>query len=381
VFWYWFAAIPALALSFAGLAAQVRRSRYIRRELARRTSWTPPATLIVPVKGEDEGLRENLAALATLDYPDYELIVAARCAADIPSGVLPAHVKVVLGGEDGPAGEKVQNLRAAVSVARKRSVIFAFADSDGRPERGWLRALAAPLEDHAVGAATGYRWFTPAPATFWSLIASVWNSAACGLLGPGDNAFAWGGAMAVRRETFFQARVLDYWKETVSDDYALSAAIHAARLSIAYAPGALTPSFDRHRCAPFFRWIRRQMIITRVYNPRLWWTGFIAHIIYCAAIAASVAACCAGYWPAAIALAAQLGCGMLLSGERARLARRALPGSTAWFQRQGWSHTLLVPIATWVWLASFVSSATSVVIEWRGRIYRLRPADPTASRP
>jgi cellulose synthase/poly-beta-1,6-N-acetylglucosamine synthase-like glycosyltransferase len=380
VLWYWFAAVPALALSFAGLAAQVRRSRYVGAQLVQQSSYAPPATVIVPVKGEDEGLRENLAALAALDYPDYELIVAARCAADIPSGVLPQRVKVVLGGEDGPAGEKVQNLRAAVAVARKSSVIFAFADSDGRPERGWLRALAAPLEDATVGAATGYRWFTPLPATFWSLMASVWNSAACGLLGPGDNTFAWGGAMAVRRETFFAAKVPEYWKETVSDDYALSAAIHAAGLSIAYAPGALTPSFDRHRCAPFFRWIRRQMIITRVYNPRLWWTGFPAHIFYCAAMAASVAACCAGYWPAAVALAAQLGCGMLLSGERARLARRALPGSTAWFQRHGWSHTLLVPIATWVWLASFVSSATSVVIEWRGRTYRLRPAAPTSSK-
>ena len=34
--------------------------------------------MIVPVKGQDEGLRENLAALAALDYPDYELIVVAR---------------------------------------------------------------------------------------------------------------------------------------------------------------------------------------------------------------------------------------------------------------------------------------------------------------
>ena len=45
------------------------------------SSWpTKPVTLIVPVKGYDEGLRENLAALAALDYPDYELIVAAHAA-------------------------------------------------------------------------------------------------------------------------------------------------------------------------------------------------------------------------------------------------------------------------------------------------------------
>ena len=44
------------------------------------------ATVIVPVKGEDAGLAENLEALAELDYPDYELFVVARAEEDIPEG-------------------------------------------------------------------------------------------------------------------------------------------------------------------------------------------------------------------------------------------------------------------------------------------------------
>ena len=275
VLWYWLLAAPALLLSFAGLLAQHRRSKYILEQLRQPATWTPPATVIVPVKGEDEGLRENLAALAGLDYPDYELLIVAQTAADIPPGVLPRRVKVVLAhGGDPTSGEKVQNLQAAVRAARKQSEVFAFADSDGRPTRGWLRALVAPLARDGVGASTGYRWFMPEPASFWSLMASVWNSAAGGLLGAADSPFAWGGAMAIRKETFFEVRVPEFWKGAVSDDYALSAAVHRAGLSIAYAPGALTPSFDRPRGLPFFRWIRRQMTITRVYNPRLWWTGF-----------------------------------------------------------------------------------------------------------
>ena len=90
--------------------------------------------MIVPVKGADEGLRENLAALASLDYPDYELVIVARTAADIPPGVLPRKAKIVLAyGDDPDTGEKVQNLNAAVRAARKRSEVLAFADSDGRP--------------------------------------------------------------------------------------------------------------------------------------------------------------------------------------------------------------------------------------------------------
>src|ERR1035441_1571259 len=65
------------------------RAAYVARRLAEVAEDLPPASVIVPVKGQDEGLRENLAALASLDYPDYELLIVARSAADIPSGVLP----------------------------------------------------------------------------------------------------------------------------------------------------------------------------------------------------------------------------------------------------------------------------------------------------
>ena len=295
------------------------------------------------------------------------MLIAARHAKDIPGGVLPRRARIVLAADGGPdAGEKVWNLQIAVRAARHRSEVFAFADSDGRPRRGWLRALVAPLQEQGVGASTGYRWFTPRPAAFWSSMASVWNSAAGGLLGAGDCPFAWGGAMAIRKETFFEVRVPEFWKTAVSDDYALSAAIHGAGLSIAYAPGALTPSFDRPRCAAFFRWIRRQMAITRVYSPRLWRMGLVSHVFYCGAMLASVAAIWAGYRPAGVALALQLGCGMALGWWRARIAKRTLAvGHT-------WAHALLVPLATWVWLISFLSSAGSNVIEWRGRRYDLK---------
>lgn len=375
--WYWLVAAPALLLSGAGILSQRRRERYIVDELHRKGHWTPPATVIVPVKGQDEGLRENLAALTSLNYPDYELLIVAEKAEDIPVGVLPPRAKVVLahGGDEvvvlKPTGEKVRNLQAAVRAARMRSQVFVFADSDGRPTSGWLRALIDTLDREGVGAATGYRWFTPQPATFWSLMASVWNSASGGLLGPGDNPFAWGGAMAIRKETFFEIRVPEFWKGAVSDDYALSAAVHAAGLKIAYAPGALTPSFDRPGCWAFFGWIRRQMTITRVYNQRLWWTGFAAHLFYCAAMAAGIALCCRGYKLAAAALAIQILSGMALGGKRAQLAWRALPAYSAWFRRNMWAHLLLVPVATWVWLISFLTSAWSDEIVWRGVRYRL----------
>src|SRR5262249_56767562 len=110
--WYWSVAGLAIFLSLLSLHGSRRRSEYVTRRLSAPDGDLPPATVIVPVKGEDEGLRENLAALASLDYPDYELVIVARSAPDIPPGVLPRRVKIVLAhsDDDPEAAEKAQNL-------------------------------------------------------------------------------------------------------------------------------------------------------------------------------------------------------------------------------------------------------------------------------
>ena len=116
---YWLCAGPAILLALASLRGERRRTRYTAERLSAKDGAMPLATVIVPVKGQDEGLSENLAALASLDYPDYELIVAARTAADIAPGVLPARAKVVLAhGQDPHTSEKIQN-SASMSPRRR----------------------------------------------------------------------------------------------------------------------------------------------------------------------------------------------------------------------------------------------------------------------
>ena len=177
--------------------------------------------------------------------------------------------------------------------------------------------------------------------------------------------------MAIRKETFFEARVLEYWQDAVSDDYALTAALRAAGLRIAYAPGALVPSLDRITGRAFFEWSRRQLIMTRVYRPRLWWTGLAAHVFYCGGMAASIAASVMGNRLAEWALIAQLSPGMLKGLNRATLARAALPEYDAWFNRHAWMHAIWVPLGTWLWLIALVASAFRSHIEWRGRRYEM----------
>ena len=374
--WFWLFVGPALLLALRSLAGERERAAYTRQRLSKQPERLPPASVIVPVKGHDEGLRENLAALAALDYPDYELVITAHSAHDIPPGVLPHRAKVVLAHTDpSSASEKVVNLLAAVQGTRKRTEVFAFADSDGRVTAGWLRALVAPLAEEGVAATTGYRWFTPRRPG-WALLRSVWDAVAAGTLGPGDNRFAWGGAMAIHKEMFFQTRVPEHWKNAISDDYALSNAVHQAGLAIAYAPGALVPCLESITGRRLLAWMRRQMMITRAYNPRIWWPGLIAHVIYCGAMVAAGFAIARGHRLAALALAAQLAPGMLKGWLRMHHARHVLPEYARWFRRWGWVHVAAVPVATWLWLMALGSSAFGHTIHWRGYRYNLKMARP-----
>ncbi len=365
---------PAILLAASSWRGEREKFRYYRERLCDQvqSSFLPPVSLIVPVKGHDEGLQENLASLASLDYPDYELIIAARAPDDVPAGVVPAGARVVFSeGQPAGAAEKLQNLLAAVRAVRPETQVLAFADSDGRVSRGWLRALVAPLRQAEVGAATGYRVYLPQPPSFWPALRSAWNAVIFGTFAAGEVDFVWGGAMALRKELFARLGVGSLWASTASDDYVLTEAVRAAKLQLRFAPGALVVSSDAIAARELLVWIRRQMIITRVYAPRLWALSFAATLIYCTAMLTCVAALAYGHWSGAPVLGFLLAAGMLKGTAREKLAAMALPDSATWFKRHGWLFTWLVPLATWTWLYGHAASLCSNVIEWRGYRYRL----------
>ena len=135
-----------------------------------------------------------------------------------------------------------------------------------------------------------------------------------------------------------------FWRETVSDDYALSDAVHRAGLRIVFAPGAMAVSTGRTGAGEFLAWARRQLTITRVYRPRLWSTALLAHIFYCGGMAAAIVASIHGSRGAEWVLLAQLSPGMLKGANRATLAKAELPAYQSWFDRHAWVHTLWVPL-------------------------------------
>lgn len=356
----------------------------VRRRLGRGGSrYAPRVALICPVKGLEPDLAKNLTALTEFDYPNYEIFFTLATALDraaetvnrvAAASRVPAHV--VIAGEAQDESEKVSNLRAAVERLGPEFEALVFVDSDGRPDRGWLARIVAPLADSRLGAATAFRWLVPAGG-FWSALAAAWNASAVSLLGAHGRNFCWGGGVAIRREVFEEAKVAEFWRGAVSDDFMMTRALRHAGRRIEFAPECLVASETRVGAAEFFEFANRQMILTRVYEPGLWARAFAAHGLYSLTLlyAATV-------WIVAPQLAAMrmtvatlTFIAVLLVALRGLVrwlaATEALPEWRARLIEQSWAWVALAPLVGFFYAWSLLVAAFARRIHWRGITYQI----------
>ena len=355
-----------------------------RRASAGPGLYTPRVALICPVKGLEDNLEANLLALTQFDYPQYEIFFAIATAEDPAFRVLervvagskrPAHI--IRAGRALDCSDKVHNLTAAVGQVGDQFEVLVFADSDGRPSRRWLTRLVAPLNDEAVGAATAFRWLLPKGNGFWSALASAWNASAATYLGEGKRNFCWGGGTAIKRQRFEELRILNSWKGAVSDDYALTRALQNNGLRIAFAPECLVPSSPTFNFKSFLEFTNRQLIITRIYAPKLWRVAFIAHLFYCAAILMGIASWFVGSMmglPSVQFLVLALILPIFASVRgvlRLVAVLELLPELREQLLSEGWVWVLLAPLVPFVYLYNALVAMFTRKITWRGIRYEL----------
>ena len=286
IFAYYFFAVILIYFSFKSLRGGIEYLNFFKREIAKTpTNFAPFVSIIVPCRGLDEDLEENLTALFRQNFPRYEVIFAVDSETDKAVAIIEkvshrdaenAVSKLIIAGKTVNESQKIHNLREAVLHISDESEIFVFVDSDARPSENWLRSLIAPLQDEKIGAATGYRWFISKKISFASELRSVWNASIASALGANLNGnFCWGGSMAVRRETFEKLDLREKWRGTLSDDFVVTRTMKNAGLQIYFVPQALTASVENCSWRECFEFTTRQMKITRVYAQNLWILSFI----------------------------------------------------------------------------------------------------------
>ena len=369
---------------------------YIRREMnEEQADYAPFASVIVPCRGIDQGLRANLGALITQRYPAYEIIFVVDCACDPALDVIEesrqvfgkesiAKTRIVIAGHARRCGQKVHNLRVAVGEVDPASEVLVFVDTDARPHPTWLRSLVAPLVDEGIGAATGYRWFFPVAGGLASVLRAVWNALIASALGEnGKRNFCWGGSTAIRRETFERLGVREKWTGTVSDDFSLTRTLHQAKLPIHFVPQCLTASHEDCTWRGLLEFTTRQLKITRVYAPHLWkivlWSNLLFVLVFFGGIAliAWRAASGSSYRsPLLIVIAIYL-LGLCKALIRLRAVWLPLSAYQTELRRSAPAYLLLWPLASALYLYNAVAAALSRRITWRGITYELKSLTET----
>jgi cellulose synthase/poly-beta-1,6-N-acetylglucosamine synthase-like glycosyltransferase len=393
-----FYCVAALVLlqSALSLRGGVRYLAYFRRELeAKRPLYLPSASVIVPCRGLEQGLRANLSALFLQHYPAYELVFVSD-RADDPAlelarqlgrefdGETVARARFVVAGRARASGQKVHNLLAAIGEVDPSSEVFVFVDTDARTRADWLRSLVAPLAEEGVGATTGYRWFVPLKGGFASHLRSVWNASIASALGEnvGRN-FCWGGSTAIRRATFERLNVRGRWRGTVSDDYALTRTLQEAELPIRFVPACLTASLEDCSLGELLEFSTRQLKITRVYAPNLWVIVLVSNLLFACAffggLAVATARAALGLqfaWPLALVSVIFL-LGVWKAFFRLRAVALVLEDQHEELRAGVWAHLLLWPATALLFLYNALAAAASRRIVWRGIEYELKSPTET----
>jgi ceramide glucosyltransferase len=145
---------------------------------ATESDFTPPVTILKPIRGLDPDAFENLASFCRLDYPEYEIVfcvdaddeavlaVIQKLVADFPR----RSIRVLYGSGRIATNDKVAKLARLVSDALHEVVVI--SDSDVRVRPDYLRRIVGPLADPKVGAVTCF-YLPTELATFTDRLQSV----------------------------------------------------------------------------------------------------------------------------------------------------------------------------------------------------------------
>jgi cellulose synthase/poly-beta-1,6-N-acetylglucosamine synthase-like glycosyltransferase len=391
--WLWTAiGLTAAALAILqGFLIGMQTFEHRRFARSRLRNLAPPqphgrAALLVPCRGLDLGMEENLRRLFVQDYQDYEIwfilesrgdpayAVIRRLTADYPN----IRTQLIIAGRAEHSGQKVHNLCVATRDLPRDLEYLAFVDADARPAPHWLRSLVARLDRPGMGAATGYRWFIPQRPTLANHVLYALNCNIAMLYSRNGPNVIWGGSWAIRREVFEQLKFHEAWAGTLSDDLVANEVLYRAGLKVEFEPACMVATPLDVTLRQMLSFVRRQYLIGRFYVPQAWLLGFVlitfANLALLGSLAATAWCGATGVLhPAIPALVAAIV--YLLNAGRGRIrqgvALRYFPQHGESLRRAGRFDTWAGPLVNVVnWYALF-TTALGRQITWRGITYRL----------
>ncbi len=334
-------------------------------------NFTPPLSILKPVRGLDLEAYENFASYCRQDYPEYELIFAVAEPADPVIAVIEKlqrdfperKIRLVKDIARKGANNKVNNLCALVEAASYDHLVM--ADSDIRVDLDYLREVAAPFADPAVGAVTTFPRCIPggnlvADLDAIGLSADSVPGALVARKLEGKVQFAFGWTMATTKKHLAEIGGWEAMANHHSDDFELGNRIAKGGYRVELMRKPVWIVFARETWGEFLRHELRWSIGLHNVRPAGYVGLIFTHGLPWAVLAAIAA-------PSG-AVAAAYVCGYLVlrltvtwTAGAWGLGDRAVPGKV-------WVVPLRDAVSFLVWIAGFFTDR----ITWRGIEYHVR---------
>lgn len=361
----------AIFFSLCTLWAGWLWSRDRRRQRALGAGFTPPVTILIPVRGAEIDGGAGLACFCRQDYPDYQIVFGAReeidpavaavrrLQAEFPGRA----IEIVVSSAEIGHNAKVSNLENMLPRAAHDHLII--VDSDIRVGPDYLRRVVAPMREPRVGLVTClYRG--AAPRSFGARLENLGMTSTFGpevILARALQglSFALGSTMLIRLETLASVGGFRALADYLADDYVLGRRIAAAGHEVVLSDYVVEHDSGAVSFADMLRHQLRWARTVRVSRPwghcgLILTYGTATSLLALAALNFSTF----GWALAGAALLARLltviFIGVVGLGDR-RLARDL------------WLVPLRDLINFGVWLASFAGDK----VEWRGATFEVRP--------
>ena len=347
----------------------VAARRFLLRSRRLPTGYTPPITVLKPLKGPGVELATNLETFCRQDYPEYQIVFGVEDAGDPAVEIVRSlmrrfpdrDITLSVGNEEG-ANRKVASLVHMMQHARHDVLVLSDADIRVRPD--YLRTLAAPLSDPTVGLTTCLyrgRSIIGLPSLIESLFINT-DFLPMVLMAQWVQRFryAYGASTAFRREALAGIGGFDALRDQLADDYVLGNRIADAGWRLLLLPYVVETVLDSRTLGDVWRHQLRWARTYRACQPFGWFVSLIVHTMLWGVLAVFVTSGSTVGWIALLtAIVARVGALRVILG---------MLGDTATV-RELW----LVPLKDLAYSAVWMTSWLGRDVVWSGQRLRVLP--------
>ncbi len=344
---------------------------FLRQRGVPSASFTPPVSILKPLKGTDPEIYESFRSHCVQDYPEYEIIFGVsdpkdpaireveRLQREFPQRA----IRLVYCRENLGTNTKISNLVQMLREARYAHLIV--NDSDIRVAPDYLRRVMSGLRDPAVGMVTClYRGIAGPTVGSWLESIGISTDFCAGVLAAkqieGGIRFGLGSTLAFRRSDLAAAGGFEGILDYLADDYELGKRIADRGLKVQLSEVVVETFLPAYSLADF---IRHQLRWARsVRDSRRW--GYVGLVLTFGIFWAllTLASANGALWAWALFFATLL----------LRFTVAIVVGRWVLEDSQVTVLMALIPLRDVIALAVWVMSFTGHTVDWRGSSFTLK---------